>query len=320
MASPQPAAPGPSPAETGHDHHPNLAPSGLETPRQPPNRPGGPSNKQSKPSAHPRADPLPRPLRTPDQAPPEITPFDTSHLGDPGTLILDEPVNGLDPDAVQWVRQLVRALAAEGRTVCLSSHLMSEMSQTADHLLVIGRGRIIAAGPVQQVIDPVAGQGCLASLVNGGGVAVVDVGFWRADVINGALLKEVPGTGFEVNQAFLVFITIYILIPSLMVIVSLLAPAKINRTTNIIASVIYAVSVVLSLIGETWIYYILGSAVEVILLLVIARTAWTWPRRPAAATGRSPLMAPEPWRTRVTHVRPQIEPSYLERDEQDEFN
>lgn len=58
---------------------------------------------------------------------------------------------------MQWVRQLVRALAAEGRTVFLSSHLMSEMSQTADHLLVIGRGRIIAAGPVQQVIDSVAG-------------------------------------------------------------------------------------------------------------------------------------------------------------------
>ena len=116
-------------------------------------------------------------------------------------------------------------------------------------------------------------------------------------MINGALLKKVPGTGFEINQALLVFTTIYILIPSLMVIVSLLAPAKTNRTTNIIASLIYAVSVVLSLIGETWIYYILGSVVEVILLLVIARTAWTWPRRPAAATGRSPLTAPEPWRT-----------------------
>ena len=78
-------------------------------------------------------------------------------LGDPRTLLLDEPVNGLDPEGVQWVRQLVRALAAEGRTVFLSSHLMSEMSQTADQLLVIGRGRIIAAGPVQQVIDSVAG-------------------------------------------------------------------------------------------------------------------------------------------------------------------
>jgi ABC-2 type transport system ATP-binding protein len=62
-------------------------------------------------------------------------------LGDPRTLILDEPVNGLDPEGVQWVRQLVRALAAEGRTVFLSSHLMSEMSQTADHLLVPEAGR-----------------------------------------------------------------------------------------------------------------------------------------------------------------------------------
>jgi len=62
---------------------------------------------------------------------------------------------------VQWVRQLVRALAAEGRTVFLSSHLMSEMSQTADQLLVIGRGRIIAAGPVQQVIDSVGGGGAV---------------------------------------------------------------------------------------------------------------------------------------------------------------
>jgi Family of unknown function (DUF6326) len=116
--------------------------------------------------------------------------------------------------------------------------------------------------------------------------AYVDIfGFWRADVINRALLKEVPGTSFEINQAFLVLATIYILIPSLMVVVSLIAPAKTNRTTNIIASLIYAVSVVLSLIDETWIYYILGSVVEVILLLVIARTAWTWPRRSAAATG-----------------------------------
>ncbi|GAA1627338.1 ABC transporter ATP-binding protein [Georgenia ruanii] len=76
-------------------------------------------------------------------------------LGDPKTLILDEPVNGLDPEGVKWVRNLVRYLAGEGRTVFLSSHLMSEMAQTADQLLVIGRGRIIAAGPVQDVIDGV---------------------------------------------------------------------------------------------------------------------------------------------------------------------
>jgi ABC-2 type transport system ATP-binding protein len=78
-------------------------------------------------------------------------------LGDPRTLILDEPVNGLDPEGVLWVRHLVRELAAEGRTVFLSSHLMSEMAQTADHLLVIGRGKILTAGPVQEVIDSVSG-------------------------------------------------------------------------------------------------------------------------------------------------------------------
>jgi len=77
-------------------------------------------------------------------------------LGDPKTLILDEPVNGLDPEGVQWVRQLVKYLASEGRTVFLSSHLMSEMSLTADRLLVIGRGRIITAGPVQEVIESVS--------------------------------------------------------------------------------------------------------------------------------------------------------------------
>jgi len=78
-------------------------------------------------------------------------------LGDPRTLILDEPVNGLDPEGVLWVRHLVRELASEGRTVFLSSHLMSEMAQTADHLLVIGRGKILTAGPVQDVIDSVSG-------------------------------------------------------------------------------------------------------------------------------------------------------------------
>jgi ABC-2 type transport system ATP-binding protein len=65
-------------------------------------------------------------------------------LGDPPTLIFDEPVNGLDPEGIAWIRQLMRSLAAQGRTVLVSSHLMSEMAQTADHLLVIGRGRLLA--------------------------------------------------------------------------------------------------------------------------------------------------------------------------------
>ena len=65
-------------------------------------------------------------------------------LGDPATVVLDEPVNGLDPEGIRWVRHLLRGLAAEGRTIFVSSHLMSEMAQTADHVIVVGRGRLIA--------------------------------------------------------------------------------------------------------------------------------------------------------------------------------
>jgi ABC-2 type transport system ATP-binding protein len=71
-------------------------------------------------------------------------------LGDPHTLILDEPVNGLDPEGILWIRTLLRSLAAEGRTVFVSSHLMSEMSQTATHLIVIGQGRLIADASVAE--------------------------------------------------------------------------------------------------------------------------------------------------------------------------
>ncbi len=73
-------------------------------------------------------------------------------LGDPEVLMFDEPVNGLDPDGVRWVRRLMRSLATEGRTVFVSSHLMSEMQLTADQLVVIGRGRLIADAPVAEVI------------------------------------------------------------------------------------------------------------------------------------------------------------------------
>ena len=73
-------------------------------------------------------------------------------LGDPAVLIFDEPVNGLDPDGIHWVRTLMRALAAEGRTVLVSSHLMSEMALTADHLLVIGKGRLIADTSVDEFV------------------------------------------------------------------------------------------------------------------------------------------------------------------------
>lgn len=73
-------------------------------------------------------------------------------LGDPHTLILDEPVNGLDPEGVRWVRQFVRHVASEGRTVLLSSHLMSEMAQTADHVIVMGRGRVLADAPLAELV------------------------------------------------------------------------------------------------------------------------------------------------------------------------
>ena len=73
-------------------------------------------------------------------------------LGDPGVLLLDEPVNGLDPEGVLWMRNLLRGLAAQGRTVFVSSHLMSEMALTADHVIVIGRGRLIADTSVQELI------------------------------------------------------------------------------------------------------------------------------------------------------------------------
>ncbi|GAA5208475.1 ABC transporter ATP-binding protein [Microbacterium kyungheense] len=73
-------------------------------------------------------------------------------LGDPHTLILDEPVNGLDPEGVRWVREFVRHAADEGRTVLLSSHLMSEMAQTADHIVVLGRGRVLADAPLDGLV------------------------------------------------------------------------------------------------------------------------------------------------------------------------
>ncbi|GAA3544838.1 ATP-binding cassette domain-containing protein [Amycolatopsis ultiminotia] len=73
-------------------------------------------------------------------------------LGDPAVLMFDEPVNGLDPDGVRWVRQLMRSLAAEGRTVFVSSHLMSEMQLTADHLVVIGKGKLLADAPMDEFL------------------------------------------------------------------------------------------------------------------------------------------------------------------------
>lgn len=82
----------------------------------------------------------------------------TALLGDPGVLLFDEPINGLDPEGILWVRNLLKSLADEGRTIFFSSHLMSEMSQTATNLVVIGRGRLIADTSVEDFIASNAEQ------------------------------------------------------------------------------------------------------------------------------------------------------------------
>ena len=107
-----------------------------------------------------------------------------ARLGDPATLILDEPVNGLDPEGVLWVRQFARHLAGQGRTVFLSSHLMSEMAQTADHIIVLGRGRILADAPVEEILAGAARSAVrvrtpeverLANAIQGGDVTITGV-------------------------------------------------------------------------------------------------------------------------------------------------
>jgi ABC-2 type transport system ATP-binding protein len=81
----------------------------------------------------------------------------TALLGDPSVLLLDEPVNGLDPEGILWVRNLLKHVASQGKTVFVSSHLMSEMALTADHLIVIGRGHLIADAPAAEVIQMSSG-------------------------------------------------------------------------------------------------------------------------------------------------------------------
>ena len=93
-------------------------------------------------------------------------------LGDPEILMFDEPVNGLDPEGIRWIRQLMRSLAAEGRTVFVSSHLMSEMENTADHLIVIGRGKLIADCPMAEfTAGSAAGRATVVKTPDGGRLA-----------------------------------------------------------------------------------------------------------------------------------------------------
>jgi ABC-2 type transport system ATP-binding protein len=94
-------------------------------------------------------------------------------LGDPPVLMFDEPVNGLDPEGIRWIRELMRDRAAEGRTVLVSSHLMSEMALTADHLIVIGRGRLIAAAPLDELLRTTAAKALVVRAVDAPNFAVL---------------------------------------------------------------------------------------------------------------------------------------------------
>jgi hypothetical protein len=116
--------------------------------------------------------------------------------------------------------------------------------------------------------------------------AYVDIfGFFRADILKAALVGKVATVDFTVNQGFLTFTLIYILPAALMVVLSLLLAPRVNRIVNIVVSLVYLISIIGLCIGESWVYYLLGSLVEVILLAAIARTAWRWP---------SPQIAPSP--------------------------
>ncbi|MDF1488739.1 ABC transporter ATP-binding protein [Tessaracoccus caeni] len=137
-------------------------------------------------------------------------------LGDPQVLILDEPVNGLDPDGVMWVRHLVRSQAAAGKTVLLSSHLMSEMAQTADHVIVLGRGRVVADAPIAELLGAssprvrvVTPEGsrlvhALRSAQLGGAELSIDVGNDGALTVRGVDAAEVgrlcAHQGIELHQ------------------------------------------------------------------------------------------------------------------------
>ncbi|HEX4525893.1 MAG TPA: ATP-binding cassette domain-containing protein [Gaiellaceae bacterium] len=149
----------------------------------------------------------------------------TALLGDPQTVMLDEPVNGLDPEGIQWIRGLLRGLASEGRTVFVSSHLMSEMSMTADHLIVIGRGRLIADTSVHEFVaaaskdlvrvrtpDPAALQQAVTRLggsaeADGDGVfEVAGVGaeeIGRAAAAQGIVLFELTPHQASLEEAFM---------------------------------------------------------------------------------------------------------------------
>ncbi len=101
-------------------------------------------------------------------------------IGDPPVLLFDEPVNGLDPEGIHWMRKLMRTLASQGRTVLVSSHLLSEMANTAERLVVIGKGELIAATTVSEFIG-------------GSGEAQPDRGAYRQSLSRGGIFRRLRG-------------------------------------------------------------------------------------------------------------------------------
>jgi ABC-2 type transport system ATP-binding protein len=123
-------------------------------------------------------------------------------LGDPRVLILDEPANGLDPEGILWIRTLLKRLAKEGRTVFLSSHLMAEMAQTADHLVVIGRGRLIADTSVEEFVRQ-ASTGAAVRVVSEQATALRDAlaaREARVDSVERGVLEVHGLTGQEIGE------------------------------------------------------------------------------------------------------------------------
>ncbi len=127
-------------------------------------------------------------------------------LGDPALLMFDEPVNGLDPEGILWIRNLMKALASEGRTVFVSSHLMSEMEHTADHLIVIGRGQLLADCTMEEFIARSSGQTVrvatpqpelLAKAVAEAGGTVIPGGGGEALTVSGLIAAQVGDIAFE---------------------------------------------------------------------------------------------------------------------------
>lgn len=149
----------------------------------------------------------------------------TALLADPPVVMLDEPVNGLDPDGITWIRRLARELAQEGRTVFISSHLMSEMEMMADHLVIVGHGRVLADTPMADFLVAASGErvdvvtpdaGRLAALLAGPGVTIthgeagaLDVRGLPADAIggqaaaNGVVLHQLTTRRLSLEDAFM---------------------------------------------------------------------------------------------------------------------